>query len=325
MNIGDKIFKLREESNLSQTDLADLLDVSRQTISKWECGNCEPEVTKVVKLAKIFKVSTDYLLGIETNITTKTEKPKDLNPIINLINAISIVFMALGCVLSQSIFILGLVIYLLALLIPTIIVAYLCKINKSDLYKRYIYLLTGVNAVFSTMLFSTIDFWDYNEVIVAALALSIPFIVLNNRYKFNFYKYVNISYSLLLVIYGCLFSYTFYFSYPNIEGSSISLTDIFTYISLLFGGYNIIENIISILLVISLIGIFIFSYIKKKQVLPVIVSISILIIQISYYSIVSMNDEFRNIDVSFALMPLIILFIQLILIKVKIPKQNSLV
>lgn len=325
MNIGDKIFKLREESNLSQTDLADILDVSRQTISKWECGNCEPEVTKVVKLSKIFKVSTDYLLGVETNVTTKTEKVKDLNPIINLLNSISIVAMAIGCIIAPSIFTLGIVIYVLALLVPTIIVCYFCKINKSDLYKRYIFILSGVNAVFSIMLFSTIDFWDYNEIIVAALVLSIPFIVLNNTYKFKFFGYINISYSLILVIYGCLFSYTFYFSYPNTEGLTISFTEVFSYILLLFGGKNIIENIISVILILSLIGTFIYSYIKKKQLLPIIVSVVILIIQISYYSIISINDEFITIVVSFALMPLIILFVQLLLIIVKRTKTSTLV
>ncbi|MFI3329905.1 MAG: helix-turn-helix transcriptional regulator [bacterium] len=324
MNIGEKIFKLREESNLSQTDLAELLDVSRQTISKWECGNCEPEVTKVVKLSKIFKVSTDYLLGIETNITTKTEKIKDLNPIINLLNSISIVIMVIGCIIAPSIFTLGIVIYILALLVPTIIVCYICKTNKSDLYKRYIFILSGVNAVFSIMLFSIIDFWNYNEIIVAALALSIPFIVLNNIYKFKFFEYINIAYSLLLVIYGCLFSYTFYFSYPNLEGSSISITDIFDYLSLLFGD-TILVNIISVILILSLIGTFIYSFIKKKQLLPIIVSIVILIIQISYYAISSINKEFKDIDVSFALMPLIILFIQLILIIVKRTKTSTLV
>lgn len=65
MNIGKIIKELRKEKNLSQTDLAKELYTSQDTISLWECGKSLPDIKSVVKLAEIFKVSTDYLLGIE--------------------------------------------------------------------------------------------------------------------------------------------------------------------------------------------------------------------------------------------------------------------
>lgn len=62
MNIGKRIYDLRSKSGMSQGDLADKLDVSRQTISKWENGMCMPETEKLIQLSNIFAVSTDYIL-----------------------------------------------------------------------------------------------------------------------------------------------------------------------------------------------------------------------------------------------------------------------
>ena len=62
MNLGEKILKLRKKQNLSQEDLANILNVSRQTISKWETGESTPEIDKVVLICDYFKISTDDLL-----------------------------------------------------------------------------------------------------------------------------------------------------------------------------------------------------------------------------------------------------------------------
>ena len=62
MDLGEKIYKLRTERNLSQTELADALEVSRQSISKWETGSSVPELDKLVKLSQIFGVSLDELV-----------------------------------------------------------------------------------------------------------------------------------------------------------------------------------------------------------------------------------------------------------------------
>jgi len=62
MNIANKIQTLRKEHNLTQENLADQLNVSRQALSKWELGISTPEADKIVQISEYFKVSTDYLL-----------------------------------------------------------------------------------------------------------------------------------------------------------------------------------------------------------------------------------------------------------------------
>lgn len=62
MSLGEKIYKLRTERNLSQGDLAEALDVSRQSISKWETDVSVPELDKLVKLSAFFSVSLDELI-----------------------------------------------------------------------------------------------------------------------------------------------------------------------------------------------------------------------------------------------------------------------
>lgn len=62
LNIGERIYELRTKNNMSQGDLAERLDVSRQTISKWENNMCLPETEKLVLLSEIFSVSADYIL-----------------------------------------------------------------------------------------------------------------------------------------------------------------------------------------------------------------------------------------------------------------------
>ena len=77
MTLGEKLSKLRKEYNYTQEQLADILGVSRQSISKWESDIAYPETDKLVKMGKLFECSMDYLLndGItEKQSTTPTEK-----------------------------------------------------------------------------------------------------------------------------------------------------------------------------------------------------------------------------------------------------------
>ncbi len=62
MLIGDKLIQLRREKGYSQEQLANMLNVSRQAVSKWEAGNSTPELDKIIMLADIFNVSVDYLV-----------------------------------------------------------------------------------------------------------------------------------------------------------------------------------------------------------------------------------------------------------------------
>ena len=62
MTFGEKLQKLRQKEGMSQDALAERLDVSRQAVSRWERDETMPETDKVVALADLFGVTTDYLL-----------------------------------------------------------------------------------------------------------------------------------------------------------------------------------------------------------------------------------------------------------------------
>ena len=62
MSLGNNIYRLRTQRNMSQGDLAEQLDVSRQSISKWETDGAVPELDKLIKLSNIFGVTLDELV-----------------------------------------------------------------------------------------------------------------------------------------------------------------------------------------------------------------------------------------------------------------------
>ena len=63
---GDIVKKLRLSHNLNQVQLADELNVSKQTISNWENNNILPSIDMLVKISRFFSVSTDFLLELDT-------------------------------------------------------------------------------------------------------------------------------------------------------------------------------------------------------------------------------------------------------------------
>ena len=71
MAIGQKIMYLRSAMGMSQEELAERLDVSRQTVSKWELDQALPQIDKVIFLSHFFGVTTDQLLIDELEINSK--------------------------------------------------------------------------------------------------------------------------------------------------------------------------------------------------------------------------------------------------------------
>ena len=65
MILADKIINERKKNGWSQEELADMLSVSRQSVSKWEGAQSVPDLSKILKMAELFGVSTDYLLKDE--------------------------------------------------------------------------------------------------------------------------------------------------------------------------------------------------------------------------------------------------------------------
>lgn len=73
MTIGDRLLKLRKEKNLSQEELANELDVSRQSISKWETNQSTPDFDKIVAICTYFGITTDELLTGNKDIVEAKE------------------------------------------------------------------------------------------------------------------------------------------------------------------------------------------------------------------------------------------------------------
>ena len=68
MILADKIINLRKKSGMSQEELAEKMNVSRQAVSKWESAQSIPELEKILQLGRIFGVTTDYLLKDEIEL-----------------------------------------------------------------------------------------------------------------------------------------------------------------------------------------------------------------------------------------------------------------
>lgn len=71
MKLNEKIYEYRKQNRWSQEELADKLDVSRQTISKWEVGKAVPELEKLIKLAELFDITVDELVKENIEIVYK--------------------------------------------------------------------------------------------------------------------------------------------------------------------------------------------------------------------------------------------------------------
>lgn len=80
MSLGERICALRTQKHLSQGDLAEALEVSRQSISKWETGGSVPELDKLMRLSDIFGVSLDELVKGGPESRTSPEVSVPLEP-----------------------------------------------------------------------------------------------------------------------------------------------------------------------------------------------------------------------------------------------------
>lgn len=77
MRLGENIYRLRKSKNMSQDDLAAALEVSRQSVSKWENDSAVPELDKLMKMAQLFDVSLDSLVGMQQPEQPRSPAPKE--------------------------------------------------------------------------------------------------------------------------------------------------------------------------------------------------------------------------------------------------------
>lgn len=83
---AEKIKALREQNGMTQSGLAKKLGITRSSVNAWKMGISVPSTQYVVELADIFKVSTDFLLGVKTTATVSVEGLSEKD--VQLVNAV---------------------------------------------------------------------------------------------------------------------------------------------------------------------------------------------------------------------------------------------
>lgn len=104
MTFGEKLFQLRRQQGMSQEELADRLNVSRQAVSRWELGTALPDAPNLLNISDFFGVTTDYLLHDEFDSdgdipavkSTKDAMEKERNRQIGLL--VILLLQAMACV-----------------------------------------------------------------------------------------------------------------------------------------------------------------------------------------------------------------------------------
>lgn len=103
MNVGEKILQLRKKMGLSQEELAEKLNVTRQTISKWETNQSSPDFEKIVPLCDLFEITTDELLrGKSENIKNLDDSKIRRKTACKVSISVFIYFLAIIWVISMS-------------------------------------------------------------------------------------------------------------------------------------------------------------------------------------------------------------------------------
>lgn len=156
MNLGENIYKYRTARNMSQSDLAQALDVSRQSVSKWENNSAVPELDKLIKMAKLFDITLDALanepVSAQPSIPPSAEPvqyPQDLPPapvetppVMTKRTLVGSVLLCC-CVISLVLFIIFEVNWgILFVSLPLGIISALCLIT-SDRFRRAVFILLG--------------------------------------------------------------------------------------------------------------------------------------------------------------------------------------
>lgn len=103
MNVGEKILQLRKKMGLSQEELAEKLNVTRQTISKWETNQSSPDFEKIVPLCDLFEITTDELLrGKSENIKNLDDNKIRRKTACKVSISVFIYFLAIIWIISMS-------------------------------------------------------------------------------------------------------------------------------------------------------------------------------------------------------------------------------
>lgn len=166
MTIGERIAKCRKEKNLSQEYIAELLDVSRQAVSKWETNQTEPDTSNLIELARVFGVSVEYLANGEETPTMVVYVEKNL-PIFKIIGIVLIALGGLSLILGVM------MPFMLGIGIVTVAFGLLLMLLKKDgLILSGIILVLGVTLFVIQGIFFGIDIPIM--CLIAAISVGLP-------------------------------------------------------------------------------------------------------------------------------------------------------
>ena len=198
MNIGKKLLELRKKKGLSQEEAADILNVTRQTISKWEISESKPDFDKIIPICDLYEITSDELIlgkNKENYLEERTDNSNKKGKAIALSASIFLYFLSIiWTIIASSIrFISDEVIVGIFLLIcaiaTTIIVYYFSSHSKShDKKKKNKYKsIDSIISILFLIIYLIISFstmaWEITWIIwiVYALVLKIIHLLLDMK------------------------------------------------------------------------------------------------------------------------------------------------
>lgn len=133
MTLGEKIQKLRKACGLSQLQLAEQLNVSRQSISKWELNESVPDINKIIKLSEVFSVSVDELVRENPTASDgQADTPSTIEEIVKMNDADSLI--RIGIITT----VLGIVLLILeCLFLPVLAAIQKAQVNGQGFYTDF--------------------------------------------------------------------------------------------------------------------------------------------------------------------------------------------
>lgn len=229
MKFGENLYNLRKKSKMSQEDLAEKLDVSRQSISKWENGSAYPEMNRILELCKIFKCNLNDLVNanildldsldeeIKMNAVKFTKgKQKRLKLTSSIIYYCSRVLELLTIIFSS-------VLFISMFFVPTIIKDFNLELTNKYLSEEILDMITNI-----MINHSNTELIIYTEVIIFCLVVTVSLITFIMHYISKLFKNIcvettpftleNMKYIKLITI--LFISYLFF---PDISGTLFTL------------------------------------------------------------------------------------------------------
>ena len=144
MSLGERLLELRKSKHLSQEEVADKLNVSRQTISKWETDSSTPDFDKIIPICELFEISTDELLTgnkeateEKVNAYSMSEEEKSHKRIGGIVFSIFLYFIALAWIMTSVAAlkfdpVISSAIFLLICGVATCVIIYSCIVYKKE-------------------------------------------------------------------------------------------------------------------------------------------------------------------------------------------------